>query len=260
MKEYYILKNNFIHIIFLFILIAGIFIGCKEAEPTTPLLSTNENYYPIKEGDESNYKVEILNGTSSFDSIGVHKIYYKGKTTKLNTEYQIRFDSLSTNVANANGISYLRSSAKGVYGFADTSGLTLFLPDSIKRLLSIDAEQNLFSLPVQIGREWICYSVSLPFLSIVDFRASMIKKENVDFMVKGVPKNLEALKVNYSLKLNIIGIDSSITSQEFYGTGWFVNEFGMVKYEGAQEILSAVSSAVYQLPGSSVKVRVQRID
>lgn len=237
-----------------------VYLGCKESEPTPPLLSPDDNYYPLVENSKTTFKVELLNALSTYDSIGAHKVFLSGKNTILQTEYSVRYDSLSTNLLNSNGKSYLRKTERGVYSFIDTTGLTGFLPDTIKRLLTIDPEQILFSYPVQNGREWICYSVSLPGLSLVDFRATMEKKENVSFAANGVPQNLESLKIKYTLKLNIIGVDSSLISQEYSGSGWYANNFGLVKYEGAQEILAAVSSAVYQLSGTFVKIRVSRIE
>lgn len=234
--------------------------GCKEGEPTPPLLSPDDNYYPLVENSTTIFKVELLNAVSNYDSIGIHKIFVKGKSTISQTEYNVRHDSLFTNLLNSNGKSYLRKTERGVYSFIDTTGLTGFLPDTIKRLLTIDPEQILFSYPVQIGREWICYAVSLPGLSLIDFRAVMERKENVSFAANGVSQNLESLKIKYTLKLNIIGVDSTLLTQEYSGIGWYANDFGLVKYEGAQEILAAVSSAVYQLSGAFVKIRVSRIE
>lgn len=236
--------------LFLFYISVGLFLilsSCKDAA-NEPAPVPAENYFPISEGTNFNYSIE---GTDSVGNIinGNRSSYFIGGTNLGGTDYSNQFDSLTLNGLLISSQAFVRKTDNGVYYFLDTTGLYTSIPDSFRSGISLDPEFILYSFPLESGKFWTAFKMTL---TIPPFIANFTPLEVTAFY-EGVESGLiiplssgnitsDAERIRYELLLRE-SIDPFITPKKLTAYSWIVKDIGVVKWEGNETVVNALSSA-----------------
>ncbi len=230
------------------LLIVFLLSACKDESSNEPAPAPAENYFPISEG--TNFKYTITGIDSVGNAIaGNRTTYFIGGTNLAGTDYSNQYDSLTLNALLIPSQAFVRKTDNGVYYFLDTTGLYSSIPDSFRSGISLDPEFILFSFPLESGKSWTVFKLTL---TIPPFIANFTPLE-VTAYYEGTESNLiiplssgnvtsDAEKIRYELLLRE-SIDPFITPKKLTAYSWIVKDIGVVKWEGNQTVVNALSSA-----------------
>lgn len=244
-------------ILSLFVVTVFLVIACKEAATEPPIETINDHYYVIKDGASFVYNLSITD-TNGITVNGNRYMLLNDSTIIGGTGYKIQIDSFDTvlqfDTLSTTSISYIRKSNTGVFTFADTTGFTGFLPDSLRQYLTVDRESRLFFYPLTVGQKFPVFTLSLSYLfygiSVIDVDATVESSEVLNINVNNNPTQLNALKIKYDFVLRPSSTDSSYYS----AYGWAVKDLGFVKWDGDSEVFNFLFNENIFPPETNVKV------
>jgi hypothetical protein len=232
------------------ILLAGIFIfySCSEENGTNPPGDENPPvYFPSSEG--TFYKYEIIEtDTNGIISTGIRNVVYLADTLINSTRYKlqvdsVQVDSVQTNLQLSVSSSYFRTTTTGVFYFVDTTGFTIFLPDSLQSSAEIQDEMRAYLFPLSEGTFWPVYRISIELnefiiFNIVDITGKFISDETVILNTSDGTQTVNTKKVEIDFKFQTGEADSVIT---FNANTWLAEDIGIVKMEGSAIVLNLIN-------------------
>ncbi|RJP68380.1 MAG: hypothetical protein C4539_08815 [Ignavibacteriales bacterium] len=230
---------------------AFMFSSCSKDEGTA---SDNANqvqaqkYYPGAVGTSYNYNVTFVNGGGQSKQ-GLRYVRFTNQTQLGSTTYFVQSNRMIFSDDSTVSTSYFRKTDGGVYFFVDTTGLSNFIPDSLRSVLTveIDKEQNIFNSTLDKNYPWKVYKMNVKYsnitFSIIDVTASYLGSEDVVLGLNTGNVTKTAEKVKYLLTLSIPDITGTGSSKsgKFTAYGWYVKDLGVVKWDGNVTVLNAVS-------------------
>lgn len=237
--------------LFLLYISVGLFLilsSCKDDAANEPAPVPSENYFPISDGTFFKYSVEGIDSLGNIIT-GRRLSYFIGGTNLAGTDYSNQFDSLTLNSLLISSQAFVRKTDNGVYYFLDTTGLYTSIPDSFRSGVNLDPEFILFSFPLETGKTWTVFKMTL---TIPPFIFNFTPLE-VNAFYEGVESALiipltsgsittDAEKIKYELILRE-SIDPTVTPKKLTAYSWIVKDIGIVKWEGNQTVVNALSSA-----------------
>lgn len=230
------MKKN---LLFLLLIILVLITACKESTtgPTTEII--NDDYFPIINGSAFIYSLVITDSTGA--NINGNRITHQKDTSSIGgTIYFTQKDSFNVDLSTIINSSFIRKTNSGVFSFADTTGLSSVIPDSLKKLLSIDREVRLLYYPLALNQNFPVYkiSVSLAGINVVDLNAKVESEENLNLTLDNAAIQLKTFKIKYDLTLRL-GLNAS-DEIKYEAYGWAAKDVGFVKWDGHSEVLNVV--------------------
>lgn len=231
------MKKNILFIISILFL----FVACKETTTEPPIEQINDKYYLIKNGTSFIYSLSITD-TNNVTFNGFRYLTINDSTVLEGTKYKIQIDSFETFVPfdtlTTSVVSYIRDSNGGVFTFADTTGFTGFLPDSLRQYLTVDKESRLLFYPLTVNQEFPVFTLSLSAfiigISVLDIDAKVESTEIINLTVNNAATNFTSYKIKYSFIIR----PSSTVEIPYEAYGWVVKDLGFVKWEGDSEVFN----------------------
>ena len=249
-------------ILFLVILsvISFFIISCKSntSEPSQtsqpPFPSPSDDFFPNK--NETSYKFIIqVSDSSGILFSGSRAINYNGEIILDGTTYQIEKDSFELDRSNFISKSFFRKSGSGVFNFADTSGLELVIPDSLKQYLKVDKEQRLLFIPLSINQNWPIYKLNFDYsgfaFNVVNLFASVISVDTLNLYLNNNAQKKKSLKIKFNM---IFQISPTSPSLRYEAYGWIVKDIGFVKWDGDAEVINFLLNENIFPPATNVKM------
>lgn len=254
--------------LFLLYFSVGLFLilsSCKDDAANEPAPVLSENYFPMSDGTYFKYSVE---GIDSLGNVltGSRLSYFIGGTNIAGTDYSNQFDSLTLNSLLISSQAFVRKTDNGVYYFLDTTGLYISIPDSFRSGVNLDPEFILYSFPLESGKTWTVFKMTL---TIPPFIFNFTPLE-VNAFYEGVESGLiiplnsgsittDALRIKYELSLRE-SIDPTVAPKKLTAYSWIVKDIGVVKWEGNQTVVNALSSAYIDFDDSLNTITENLID
>ncbi len=216
--------------------------ACKNSS-TNPPTPVNTGYFPNGDGTTYAYSVEKTDSMGS-QSVGTRNTEYSGTQIKSGTTYQVQIDSVNISGIGQVSFSYFRKNDNGVFYFLDTTGLSSYIPDTLRPYITIDTEMRELLFPLSANSTWPVFKLSLHYaifnLTIIDLSAAYNGIENLTLHLTSGDVNKSAVKVKYTLSLKIPDPNNLLhsVSSTYIAYAWYVDGIGAVKWEGNGTILN----------------------
>lgn len=232
--------------------ISIILISCSESttvnEPDNTKTLTGEiSNYINKENVTYEYEVDTLNSISqNYETIGTRKLEIQGTENINDFQYLNLSEFYNLNGNQFNLTSLIRTTENSLIFGSDTTGVSTFIPDSLKETikLEVDSELLIFKLPLEISEEWHVFKASVNFgafrFKVFDVSAKYLGTEQIQ--IEGSSQT-NAEKVEYTIELNIPDINNPFISnvKTVKATLWFCEGKGIVKMEGSAWLIKPLT-------------------
>lgn len=248
------MKNIKILVVIFFAVLT--FTGCKE-RLYQPEPETYPDLFPLVKGSSFVYNVDSLDTAGNPFTIGKAHVSLRDTASFLYTVYTTMSDSLVLTSETIVNRTYIRKTNAGIYYFIDTTGLGALIPDTLKRLTTVDGEISALSVPPITGRTWNAYKFIAGIFSVISLTAEYGNEEILFMNLNGIDKEVKARKVNYTLVIAIPPQEQGGTSSQFTfrGTGWYSENIGLVRLEGDSVLFGFIGGDITNLFTNQYKVR-----
>ncbi len=216
-----------------------ILISCDEEAPNEPPAQEYPDYYPDAIGSVFKYSVIETDSIGNFVQTGTRNIFYSETTNFRGREYITQEDSLDFGSQSSVNTFLFRKSETGIFYAVDTTQIALLIPDTLKQYVTLRDEMQLLFYPLTSGSSWSLYRVTAdvqPGISvrILDIIATFEATEKLDLNLNSGTISVNAQKIKYELE-----VFDDVTSDPLTYTAWmwFVEDIGLVRFEGNQFIL-----------------------
>lgn len=232
--------------------------ACKNSS-TNPPVEVNKEYFPNGDGTTYTYSVEKTDSIGT-QTAGTRNTEYNGTSVLSGTTYQVQIDSMNISGVGTVSFSYFRKNNNGVFYFLDTTGLSAYIPDTLRPYISIDTEMRELLFPLIVNSTWPVFKMSLHYaiftITIIDVSAAYNGTENITLHLTSGDVNKSAVKVKYTLSLQIPDPNNllSTISSSYNAYAWFVDGIGPVKWQGSGAILNAFSGSGVDLADTTTVV------
>ncbi len=222
------------------ILITVIFQSCKDSIVEPQLLYPSDNFFPNTNGSQYSYSVQVS------DSLGIilagsRSQYFSSYILLEGTTYQTEKDTFTLDRSSEINESYFRKSDSGVFYYADASGLSFTVPDSLKEYLNVDKEYRILFTPLSINQTWPVYRVEFNYKGfgfyVINSFASVISEDTLSLDLNLINQKHLSLKIKFNLELRLSPTSKPISYEAF---GWTVNNIGFVKWAGDSELFNFI--------------------
>jgi len=220
-------------------------LGCAETT-TEPESTTYPDYYPTSNGSTLKYSVIEKDTLGNIIQSGTRNILFSGSTNYNGINYITQDDSLDFGSQSSDGIYLVRKTDTGVFYAVDTSQISLLIPDSLKQYVTLRNEMQLLFYPLTSGSSWSLYRISAVVqpnveIKILDIVARFEGVEQIDLNIDSVRTVFPSRKVSYTVE-----IFSEIGSvpETFTVYMWYVQNIGLVKFEGNQFVIATVGGGI----------------
>ena len=241
------------------LIIATLFfvITCKESTTEPQVETINDQYLVISDGATFNYNLTITD-TTGFSVNGNRYMLFNDSTIIGGTKYKIQIDSFETfipfDTLTTTSISYIRNSNTGVFSYADTTGFTSFLPDSLRQYVTVDREARVLFYPLSVNQIFPVYTLSLSTaiigINVLDIDASVVADEVLNLTINNVPVQMQAFKIKYVFVVRL----SSTVEFQYVAYGWAVKDLGFIKWDGDSEVFNFLFNENIFPPETNVKM------
>jgi hypothetical protein len=243
-------------ILFLFLMVAYVFTGCSDTT-TEPESTSYPDYYPTSIGSTLKYSAIEKDSAGNLLQSGTRNILFSGTTLYNGINYTTQEDSLDFGSQSDVSTYLVRKSETGVFYAVDTSQISLLIPDSLKRYVTLRNEMQLLFYPLTTGSSWSLYRVTAQVqpgieIKILDIIASFDGTEYVGLTLDSITVVYPARKVRYTLEL-FTNIGSAPETYTAYM--WYVENIGLIKYEGNQFIVSVGGGGITIEPSPNILIQ-----
>lgn len=233
---------------YLTLIILFALIGCKEESLITPP-SANYDFFPLKSG--AMYHYNFYYGTDPGLN-GSKYIKVKDLININGTEYFTEIDSVIFERALTIDTTYFRKSNTGVFYFIDTTGVSEFIPDSIRNQLVIDIESRLLFSPLALNQTWPVYEINftlggIPVYSILKISAKVVDSYmlNQTFGDSSVTRLVNKIRYDMDVQLS-----PNSSKETFTAYGYTMDGIGFIKWEGESLVLSLIRGGMLDFSGT----------
>lgn len=230
------------------ILILFAIIGCKEESVIAPP-SESYDFFPLKSAARYSYNFYYdanpgLNGS---------KVITVENTININgTEYFIEIDSAVFDRALTIDTTYFRKSRTGVFYFIDTTGVSAFIPDSIRNQLIIDTESRLLFFPLALNQSWPVYEVNFTLGGVPVYSLIKISAKVVDsYMLTRTFRDSSIMRLVNKIRYDMdIQLSPTSPKETFTAYGHIMDRVGFIKWEGETLVLSLIRGGMLDFSGT----------
>jgi len=143
------------------------------------------------------------------------------------------------------GTSYFRKTSTGVFYFADTTGFSEIVPDSLAPFLSTPSESRALLFPLAEGSFWPVFRVTVTDQQ-VSFSPLVVNgvfagTETLTLHLLSGDTDVDAIKVKYTFSLQE---EPSQPPQVMNAYAWFAEDIGIVKLEGKAVLINLLVGGV----------------
>ncbi|WP_337865117.1 hypothetical protein [Ignavibacterium sp.] len=230
------------------LIILLILVSCKENSVVNPP-SGNLDFFPAKA--EAKYSFNFyyvlnpgLNGTK-FISIG--------NLNNINgTEYFAETDSSIFERTITVDTTFFRKSKTGVFYFIDTTGVSEFIPDSIRNSLSIDTESRLLFFPLTINQTWPVYQVDVTFSGVPVYSIIKISAKVIDsYLLTKTFRDSSITKLVNKIQYDMdVQLSPTSPKETFTAFGYTMDGIGFIKWEGDTLVLDLIRGGRLNFTGT----------
>ncbi len=211
---------------------------CSDEQVNNPQDDTPPpNYFPGNIG--TNYTYEVVNDSAGVVSNGTRISIYTGDTTVSNVDYTIQSDDLTVDTSTIMAKSFFRKTTVGVFYFADTTGFTDFIPDSLVQFLNTPLESQALLFPLLPGSFWTVYRITVTSQQVnfdpLRVGGAFEGIETLTINLNSGDTDVEATKVKYNFTLQQ---NPQQLPQNFIAHAWFAEDIGIVKFEGKELLIN----------------------
>ena len=234
-----ILKHLFRHwkTILLSILIILLLSYCSNEEINDPPDDPPPNFFPSNIG--TNYTYTVVNDSFGVVQSGSRFSIYSGDILISDIDYRIQSDDLTTDTSIIKATSFFRKTTTGVFYFADTTGFTDFVPDSLVPFLITPLESQALLFPLGQGSFWTVYRVTVTSQQAnfdpLRVGGAFAGIETLTLHLLSGETDVEATKVKYTFTLQE---NPQQLPQDLTAYAWFAEDIGIVKLEGKALLIS----------------------
>jgi hypothetical protein len=230
------------------------FAGCNSDASTNPDEQYYPDYYPTSLGSTLKYSVVEKDTLGNIIESGTRDIIFSGTTVYNGISYTTQEDSLDYGNQSSVSTYLVRKSETGVFYAVDTSQISLLIPDSLKQYVALRNEMQLLFYPLTTGSSWSLYRITAEIQSnveikVLDIVARFEGVEQIDLNIDSIRIVYPTRKVSYTIQ-----IYSSIGSppESYTAYMWYVENIGLVKFEGNQFIIDAGSGGITIEPSPNI--------
>ncbi len=212
--------------------------ACNKDNSTNPPVQNNTGYFPNGDGTTYTYSISKTdsNGTQN---TGTRSTEYSGTQVKNGTTYQVQIDSINISGVPSISLSYFRKTNDNLFYFLDTTGLSASIPDTLRNNISLDAEMQVLSFPVDVNNTWPVFTLSVKYLfltiPVLTVEGSYDGTENLTLHLNSGDVNKSAVKLKYTLSIMV----PAGPTTEYNASAWLVDGIGIVKWQGNAALLDA---------------------
>ncbi len=206
--------------------------------------NSGSTYFP--NGDGTWYKYDVTSTDSGgTKSVGFRSTTYTGTKVISDTTFQIQRDTLTIKSQSKEALSFFLKSDAGVSYYLDTSGVSQFLPDSLRKFISFDTRMKFLSFPVQEGKSWTVFKANFVYgafqIPVVNISAKYAGKENINLNLASGAVTKEAERIDYTVALTIPDPQNpfNTNSKTLTASVWLVDNIGKAKAEGSALLVHA---------------------
>ena len=147
---------------------------------------------------------------------------------------------------------YFRKSSTGVFYYIDTTGVSAFIPDSVRNQLSIDTESRLLFLPLTLNQIWPVYEVNftlggVPVYSLIKISAKVIDSYMLTKTFRDSSITRLVNKIRYDLDVQL---SPTSPKETFTAYGYTMDGIGFIKWEGETLVLSLIRGGMLDFSGT----------
>jgi len=246
--------KNYLKIFVLVLLSFLIFHGCKESNTNEPQDQNYPDFYPTSLGSTLKYSVTEKDSSGSIIQTGTRYILFSGNYIHNGINYTIQDDSLDFGSQSSVSAYLVRKTETGVFYAVDTSQIALLIPDSLKHFVTLRNEMQLLFYPLTSGSSWSLYRVTAEVqpgveIKILDIVARFEGIEQVSLNLDSTTIVFPSRKVSYTLELYT---EIGGTPETYNSYMWYVQNIGLVKFEGNQFLINTGGGGITIEPSSNI--------
>jgi hypothetical protein len=248
--------RNFLLVKILFLTSLSLLIlsGCEDNAPTEPPVQTFPDYYPGGIGSTFKYSLTEKDSAGNIIQSGTRNILYPGTFLLNGINYITQDDSLDFG-SQSNVTTYLfRKTETAVFYAVDTSQIAQLIPDTLKQFVTLRDEMQLLFYPLTSGSSWSLYRITAEVqpgieIKILDIVAKFESVEQIALNIDSVIIVFPSRKVSYTVELFT---EIGSPPERYTAYMWYVQNFGLVKFEGNQFILNIGGGGISFEPSSNI--------
>jgi len=246
--------NNYVKILFIVLLSYLILTGCKESNTNEPQEQSYPDFYPTSIGSTLKYSVTEKDSSGNIIQTGTRNILFSGNYLYNGINYTTQDDSLDFGSQSSVSTYLVRKSETGVFYAVDTSQISQLIPDTLKQYVTLRNEMQLLFYPLTSGSSWSIYRVTAEVqpgveLKILDIIARFEALEQVALNLDSTTVVFPSRKVSYTVELFT---EVGSPPETYTAYMWFVENIGLVKYEGNQFLINTGSGGITIEPSSNI--------
>lgn len=220
--------------------------GCEEDTPNEPPAQDFPEYYPDGIGSYYKYRITEKDSLGNIIQQGSRIIYYTGMTNHNEREYTTQADTLMFDTVSSYNTYLFRKSNTGVFYAVDTSQISQLIPDTLKQYVTLRDEMQLLFYPLTSGSTWSLYRITAEVqpgieIKILDITASFENSERLILIWPTGSLSVYTQKVKYTLEYYT---DVNSEPESYTAYMWFVENIGLVKFEGNIVVLSLTGGGI----------------
>ena len=243
-----------VKIFFLTSLLLLILTGCEDNTTTEPPEQNFPDYYPSGIGSTFKYSVTEKDSAGNLIQSGTRNILYSGFYNLNGIDYTTQEDSLDFGSQSSVNTYVFRKTETAVFYAVDTSQISLLIPDTLKQFVTLRDEMQLLFYPLTSGSSWSLYRITALVqpgieVKILDINASFEKAEQINLNLTTGTVTVTSQKVKYNLELYT---DIGSEPQRYSAYMWFVENIGLVRFEGNQFIIDIGGGGISFEPSPNI--------
>ena len=228
--------------------------GCKESNTNEPQDQNYPDFYPTSIGSTLKYSVTEKDSSGNILQTGTRNIFFSGNYFYNGINYTTQDDSLDFGSQSSVGTYLVRKTETGVFYAVDTSQISLLIPDTLKQYVTLLNEMQLLYYPLTSGSSWSLYRVTAEVqqgiqIKILDIVARFEGLEQVSLNLDSATVVFPSRKVSYTLELFT---EIGSTPETYTSYMWYVQNIGLVKFEGNQFLINTGGGGITIEPSSNI--------
>jgi hypothetical protein len=228
--------------------------GCEEETPNEPPPPDYPDYYPGGIGSTFKYSIVEKDSAGNLIQSGTRNILYSGTYNLNGIDYTTQEDSLDFGSQSSVATYLFRKTETAVFYAVDTSQISVLIPDTLKQFVTLRDEMQLLFYPLTSGSSWSLYRITAQVqpgieVKILDIVASFESSESINLNLTTGMVTVTSQKVKYTIELYTeIGSEPQIYTAYM----WYVENIGLVKFEGNQFVVNLGGGGIIFEPSSNI--------
>ena len=238
--------RNYLQRLFIILFAVIFFQSCDSDNPTNTQNQIFPDYYPDGLGSYYRHSITEKDTLGNIVQQGNRNVSYTGTATHNGREYTSQSDSLMFDSLSSYNTFLFRKSDTGVFYAVDTSQISQLIPDTLREYVSLRDEMQLLFYPLTAGSTWSMYRITAEVqpgieVKILDIIAAYDGSEQIDLNLSTGIVSVNSQRVKYILEYYS---DVNSDPETYTSYMWYVENIGLVKFEGNQVVLSLTGGGI----------------